>query len=95
LAITTLQCSVSTAVLQGAPWNLLDGAKVVAKVRAKNARGDGNFSPAAGEGLIPKLPDIPTSLTTMISGRNVYISWKEPKNNGSPITNYLVEIRNK
>jgi len=63
----------------------LDGAKVIAKVRAKNARGDGNFSAAGGKGLIPKLPEIPTDLTTMISGKNVYISWKEPKNNGSPI----------
>jgi len=85
LTITTLQCLVYSDVLQGAPWNLLDGAKVIAKVRAKNARGDGNFSVAGGKGLIPKLPEIPTDLTTMISGKNVYISWKEPKNNGSPI----------
>jgi hypothetical protein len=63
--ITNLYCDVSLTSLTATPFSLSLGAEVVAKVRAQNTLGDGDFSAASdssGTALIVTIPTAPPSV---------------------------------
>jgi hypothetical protein len=61
--ITNLYCDVSLSSLTAAPFSLPLGAEVVAKVRAQNTLGDGDYSAdSSGSALIVTIPNAPAAV---------------------------------
>lgn len=62
------------------------------KVEARNAYGYSDYSAAVAI-LAAQEPATPSAPTTTIFGSYVRISWTAPNSNGSPITKYLIQIK--
>ena len=59
--MTNSYCDVDLTTLTGAPLNLVLGDPIVAKVRAKNVLGDGDYSSDSdGAALVVSIPSTPT-----------------------------------
>ncbi len=90
---TAVSCTVPISVLQAAPYSLLNGVSVWARVLATNAVGSSAYSTSGNGAVLPTVPSVPTTLTSAISGTNVVITWVAPLDGGSVITGYTVAIR--
>ena len=92
--ISTTTCTVPISTLQAAPYNLVWGATVYAKVLATNAVGSSDLSVASGGVIITTNPDPPSSLANNAAITNVSIialTWVAPAVDGStPVIDYQV-----
>jgi hypothetical protein len=87
-------CTIAITDLKAAPYNLVEGNNIIARITATNTIGNSATSPAGNGAVIPAtVPSTPAAPTTVISGSNVSIDWTAPYNGGSAITGYTVEIR--
>lgn len=59
---TSTACSLPLSVLTAAPYNLVQGQSVFAKVIASNYFGDSSASPLGNGGVVVLVPDAPLSL---------------------------------
>ena len=71
---------------------LTSGTTYEFKIEARNQYGYSTYSDTLSL-LSAYIPEIPTSITTVIDGTSVKVSWSLPSDNGSPITQYKVYIR--
>jgi hypothetical protein len=90
--VSTLACSVPIATLKEAPFSLLWGAHIYAKVTATNVIGSSAASPVGNGAIILTNPDSPLRLVNNPSTTNAYrilVSW-EPgvENGGTPVIDY-------
>ena len=85
-----VSCTVPISVLQAAPYNLVAGSSVFAKVKATNSIGSSAYS-LAGNGAAFTVPSAPAAPATAISVTNdVAITWTAPAPGSTPITGYTV-----
>lgn len=63
------ECTIPTTVLMAAPYSLIWGQNVYAKVTAFNLYGDSITSESGYEAIILRLPDKPVNLAETISAR--------------------------
>ncbi len=90
---TVVTCTVAITVLKAAPYNLLAGSTVVAKVLATSLIGSSAYS-AAGNGAEFVTPGVPAApATSNPSSSTVAVAWVAPVEGSTPITGYSVAIR--
>ena len=90
---TAVSCTVAIPTLKAAPYNLVAGSSVTARVLALNVVGSSAYS-TAGNGAVFVAPSVPAAPTTANSGStNVLITWVAPAQGSTPITGYSVAIR--
>ena len=70
---------------------LLSGTTYEVQVRAKNAQGDGNWSPSGTGTTLPDRPAAPT--VEAESATSLMVIWTAPTDNRAPITDYDVQYR--
>ena len=88
---TATSCTIAISILKDAPYNLLVGSSVYAKIIATNTIGSSAASLAGNGAAIPAaVPSTPAAPTTTVSGSNVLITWAVPADGGSAITEYSV-----
>jgi hypothetical protein len=75
-----------TGVTAGSTYNF--------KYRASNIYGFGPFSSISSI-VAASLPDKPSNVITTINGLNVRVGWSMPFSQGSPITQFTVQIKQK
>ena len=71
-----------------APYNLLKGNSVMAKVIANNFYGDSSFSPAGNGAIMIIIPDAPINLINDLSVTNrnrIGLKWDEGYSNGGSL----------
>jgi hypothetical protein len=62
------------------------------KVEAHNSEGYSAYSTPVSI-LAAEVPDTPSIPSTTVLESNVIIAWTAPDSNGSPISSYIIEIR--
>ena len=87
-----VSCTVPISVLQAAPYNLVAGSSVFAKVKATNSIGSSAYS-LVGNGAVLTAPSAPAAPIIAISGTDVTITWPAPASGSTPITGYTVDIQ--
>jgi hypothetical protein len=78
-------CTLPLSVLYAAPYNLLQGDQIHAKVIVSNAYGDSAFSPDGSGGIVVLVPDAPLTLANdaaTTSNTVIRFTWTEGANNG-------------
>jgi hypothetical protein len=75
--ISALMCTIPFATLQEAPFNLVWGSSVFAKVTATNIIGVSQSSPAGNGAMMTRAPDAPINLVQEIASNaiNIFFSW--------------------
>jgi hypothetical protein len=71
---------------------LTSGTTYEFKIEAKNEYGYSTYSSTLSL-LAAHIPAVPTSVTTVIEGNTVKVSWSLSTTNGSPITAYKVYVK--
>lgn len=74
-----LQCTIPSAVLNSAPYNVPWGQGIYAKVAAINAYGISSFSDEGNDGIIITNPDAPINFAEDLSARTlnaIGFSWE-------------------
>jgi hypothetical protein len=67
------------------------GTSYLIRVRARNAAGPGPWSSPEGPITIPDVPDQVDGLAAVSGAAQVELTWEEPEDNGSSISDYVVE----
>jgi hypothetical protein len=67
------------------------GATYYVRVRARNAAGAGPWSEPAGPVTLPDVPDRVLGVEASVGSAQVELAWDQPADNGSEITDYVVE----
>ncbi|CAF5189395.1 unnamed protein product, partial [Rotaria magnacalcarata] len=65
------------------------------RVQAVNAAGPGSYSMLASCVTPAAPPSIVTSVKVLAKSTSMTVTWKQPSNNGSPITGYYIDIGEK
>jgi hypothetical protein len=88
-SFTVLASTADTSYLV---TSLTSGLTYEFKVEAKNEYGYSEFSTTLTL-LAAYIPEVPTSVSTEIDGSQVKVLWSLPSDNGSPITEYRIYIK--
>jgi hypothetical protein len=86
---------IPVSVLKAAPFSLDWGDSVYAKIVATNIKGNSLSSDAGNGAIIVTNPDPPTNLAENSADRSytvIGLTWDEPYNGGSTITEYRVNF---
>lgn len=82
------QCAATTCVVQG----LQNDRPYTFQVIAQNAVGDSEPSPASAEARPDVRPDAPSAPIATRGDTELAVTWAPAVSNGSPVTNYMLEI---
>jgi hypothetical protein len=72
--------------------NLISGSNYMFRVRSRNEFGYSDYSDSITL-LVAFVPQLPVPPVTSVIADNVILTWQAPYNNGSPITKYLITLR--
>ena len=90
---TGVTCTIAISILKAAPYNLVAGSSVYAKVLATSLIGSSAYS-NGGNGAVFAAPSVPAApTTTNPSSTTVAVAWAAPAQGSTPITGYSVAIR--
>lgn len=81
-------CPTTTCTIEG----LRNGTTYLFTVTARNEVGESPRSPASGPARPDNQPDPPAAPTTTFGDGSLDVAWVAPRNTGSPITRYEVEL---
>jgi hypothetical protein len=81
-------CPTTTCTIEG----LRNGTTYLFTVTARNEVGESPRSPASGPARPDNQPDPPAAPTTTFGDGSLDVAWVAPRNTGSPITHYEVEL---
>jgi hypothetical protein len=93
--ISSQSCTIPITVLLAAPYNLVWGSSVYAKVTAINSIGISVESNAGNGAVLMTLPGAPTNLINVVSittATQIGLSWTAGSYGGSTIISYTVLI---
>jgi hypothetical protein len=82
----------STTSLIFVATGLTSGTTYEFKIEAKNEYGYSEYSETMSL-LAAATPEVPISVTTEMAGNQVKVAWQLPSDNGSPITEYKLFIK--
>jgi hypothetical protein len=92
--LTNRYCQITLDALRAAPYNLVQGDSVYARIVARNAYGSSDYSAAGNGASLQLVPEPPTSLTndpTTTSDTTIRFTWSPSSNNGgSAVIDYAV-----
>ena len=85
------KCSVQLSTLANAPFNLVQGDSIKAKVIAINVKGASPDSPVGTGATFIVVPEAPVNLrsdTSAMTDQKIKLTWEVSSNGGSPILDY-------
>jgi len=92
--MATTSCTIPTATLRAAPFNLPWGSSIFAKVYATNLYGNSLVSEIGNGAIILTKPDAPHTLANVpaqTSASRISFTWiKGPADGGTPVLDYRI-----
>ena len=85
------KCSVQLSTLANAPFNLVQGDSIKAKVIAINVKGASPDSPVGTGATFIVVPEAPVNLrsdNSAMTDQKIKLTWEVGSNGGSPILDY-------
>lgn len=89
------QCSIPLTTLEAAPYGIVDGESIYARIQCQNIIGMSLVSDINNGAINPKVPDAPLTLTCgAIGADSVTVNWQAGlSDGGAPLLCYVITVQ--